>query len=134
MLSKNEPRSYHDLDQIIHNHFKNSDLLLNFLLLGNTLVWYFSKIFCTKTKNNLTVIQSGIVGKKFFNKILAKFVKNFVVFLWNFACIYHEEGSEKIWSRSFFSQKKWAKSDHYHDSLPLLKIEPVPIYFSQNMI
>ena len=29
----------------------------------------------------------------------------------------------------FFSPKKQAKSYQYHDSLPFLKIEPIPIFF-----
>ena len=34
----------------------------------------------------------------------------------------------------FFPQKKLAESYYYHDSLPFLKIEPVPIFFPKNMI
>ena len=46
-FSKNEPQSYHDLDQIIHNHFKNSDLpvlITNFWKL--TLPTFFIAFLC----------------------------------------------------------------------------------------
>ena len=81
-----------------------------------------------------TKFQAGIVVKKILTKIFANFLKNFVVFDEILPVFISKKDLERFDLEIFFSPKNCAKSYHYHDSLPCLKMEPVPIFFSQNMI
>ena len=81
-----------------------------------------------------TKFQAGIVVKKILTKIFANFLKFFVVFDGILSVFISKKDLERSDLEIFFSPKNWAKSYHYHDSLPCPKMEPVPIFFSQNMI